>query len=296
MSSKTFIRIVEYWVPECQRRPAGVRRRPVRQGRQLCRHHPAPVFRPRRRPARPGLGPGPPGHAQAVPGLVLPAHRGRRRRRPDLRHRDADLRRRHADRRDGVLLRRRRRPCRRDRAVGQPADPLQGHAPGRRLLRQHRRHLRVRLAQHQLSPGQRPAGHGLGPAEAGVPGKPGQGLGLSARRQRRQGRHQPRLRHSLRQHRRLEPGAGLSVGAGHADRAARRDLGTRRRRPAPDTHARFLRSRRPARCHCHSRHRPRRPGRWARRSAPACPPPKARCSRCPIAPRGQVTAVMALHF
>ena len=45
-------------------------------------------------------------------------------------------------------------------------------------------------------------GPGLGLGHAGVPARPGQGRPLPARRQRRQGRHQPRLRDALRQPRR----------------------------------------------------------------------------------------------
>ncbi len=57
----------------------------------------------------------------------------------------------------------------------------------------------------------------------------GKGSGFLRADSARQGRHQPRLRVSLLKHGRLEPGDDLPVGTGDADRAAHRDLGTRRR-------------------------------------------------------------------
>ena len=106
-------------------------------------------------------------------------------RRPDLRHRAADLRRRLPERGAGDLLRRRRRPCRRHRAVAQRPGRVEGHDAGRRLLRRAPAEAFEFISRRTtLPPRHRPAGPGLGAAAAGVHGRPGQGLALPARRQR----------------------------------------------------------------------------------------------------------------
>ena len=193
---KTFIRAVEFWVPGDDRQPARIRRRPVRQRHALRRRSAADLCF--------GRGEGLPGQAwEAGHPIVLRQFEGSYFRRTAAAHAEGLT--------CGIAL-----PifagdfltsvlvifCGDDEAHA-GAIELWHNDPAESkdmtlvdgYYGTHRRGLRVHLAAHQPSA----AGTGLpGMAwdsrAAGVPGRPGQGSALPARRQRRQGRHQPRLR------------------------------------------------------------------------------------------------------
>ena len=132
---KTFIRASEVWVPSTDRTMLEFGGGLYGDATRFAAISREPLLRPRRGPARPGLGAGAADRPQGLRGLVLPAHRGGARRGHDLRHRRADLRRRLPDRGARDLLRRRRGPCRRDRALAQRPGRVARHDARRRLLR-----------------------------------------------------------------------------------------------------------------------------------------------------------------